>query len=163
LGSVVAERRLAEGKVLELNQGLRRKVEELQTIFNVLPVGVGMSETPDCQHIIPNPVLARMLEVSQGMNVSLSAPRDEPAATYRVLKDGVELKPEELPMQVAGRGREIQALELDIVHTDGRSMKLLCSARPLHDEAGKIRGSVGVFLDVTDLNRGAIAQAYLGE
>ena len=54
-------------------------------------------------------------------------------------------------MQVAARdGREVRDAQLDIVHDDGRVIRLLEYAAPLLDEHGTPRGAVGAFVDVTD-------------
>jgi PAS domain S-box-containing protein len=57
-------------------------------------------------------------------------------------------------MQVACTGVEVRDVELDVVRRDGGTPKLLlCHARPLRDAAGRVRGSVGAFLDVTSRRR----------
>ena len=57
--------------------------------------------------------------------------------------------PEQMPMQLACTGVEVRDFEMDVVRTDGGSRKLLCYVRPLKDAAGRVRGSVGGFLDIT--------------
>src|SRR5262245_52951772 len=53
-------------------------------------------------------------------------------------------------MQRACTGVEVRDFEMDIVRTDGGpTCKLLCYVRPLKDAEGRIRGSVGGYLDIT--------------
>jgi PAS domain S-box-containing protein len=57
-------------------------------------------------------------------------------------------------MQVAAReGREVSDRELNIVHEDGRTVRLLEYAAPLFDERGIPAGSVGAFVDITERRR----------
>jgi PAS domain S-box-containing protein len=57
-------------------------------------------------------------------------------------------------MQVAAReGKIIAGVELDVVHADGHTVRLLEYAAPLFDENGQPRGSVGAFIDVTERRR----------
>jgi len=44
-------------------------------------------------------------------------------------------------------------VEIDILREDGREVNCRASAAPLFDEAGKPRGAVGVFLDITEVKR----------
>ena len=67
-----------------------------------------------------------------------------------VTPDGVEIADRDLPLQQAAReGRDIHGVELDIVHDDGRVVRLLEYAAPLLDEQGTPRGAVGAFVDIT--------------
>ena len=57
-------------------------------------------------------------------------------------------------MQIAAReGTEVSELEFDIVHDDGRTVRLLEYAVPLMDEQGRSRGAIGAFVDLTAAHR----------
>jgi C4-dicarboxylate-specific signal transduction histidine kinase len=54
-------------------------------------------------------------------------------------------------MQIAAReGLELRDLEIDVVHEDGRIIRLLEYAAPLLDAHGQPRGAVGAFVDITE-------------
>ena len=54
-------------------------------------------------------------------------------------------------MQIAAReGVELRDLEIDVVHEDGRIIRLLEYAAPLIDAEGRPRGAVGAFVDITE-------------
>lgn len=146
----IAERGRARQEIIRLNNDLQRRVNEMQALFNVIPVGIGIAEDAECRHIRANPPLARVLGIDVQANASLSAKPDE-RPNIRVLKDEHELKAEELPMQLAARHCvEVHDMDIDLVRADSTVVNLLSYAAPLLDKDGKSVGSVGAFLDVTE-------------
>lgn len=157
----ITYRKQSATAILQLNQELQQKVTELQTLLDVIPIGIGIAEDPECQRIRVNPAFAEALGIPPTVNASLSAPEEERPTTFKVYQNGRELAPEELPLQYAATyGVEIRDLEVDIVWQDGRTVTLLEYAAPLLDESGQPRGSVGAFLNITDRKR---AEAALRE
>jgi PAS domain S-box-containing protein len=148
------ERQRAEEALRHLNCELERRLHEMQTLFNVIPIGIGVAEDAVCRRIRVNPRFAEFLGIPPEANASLSALPEERPTLFRVEQGGRELPPEELPMQyAAAHGVDVHDVELDVVHQDGRVLKLLCQASPLFDEAGKVRGCVGAFLGITARQR----------
>jgi PAS domain S-box-containing protein len=156
ISDVYAELRLreqAETALRNLNQELQRQLAQSRTLLEVIPIGIGIAEDPECKQIRVNQTFAKQLGIPQTSNASLSAPDDEKPA-FQIYQNGRELAPEELPMQyAAAHGVEVLDLELDVVYNDGTVLTLLEYAAPLFDEAGNTRGSVGAFLDITDRKR----------
>lgn len=150
----ITERKRTETALHDLNQKLQRLLVESQTLLEVIPIGIGIADDPECKKIRVNPAFAKQLGIPSTVNASLSAPEEEKPASFNVYLDGRELSPEELPMQYsATHGVEVLDLEVDVVHDDGKVVTLLEYAAPLFDEAGKTRGCVGAFLDITDRKR----------
>jgi PAS domain S-box-containing protein len=146
----LTERKQAAEEVLKLNQSLDRQVKKLETLLEVIPIGIGIADDPQCKVIRINPSLADQLGIPSSINASLSATPDERPTTFKVYHEGRELAPEELPMQYAAiHGEAVRDLEMDIVRTDGKVVKLLEYAAPLLDEQGQTIGSVGAFVDIT--------------
>jgi signal transduction histidine kinase len=146
----VAERKQAAEEIGRLNKDLQHRVNELQTLLDVLPVGIAIAQDPRCRRIRVNPAFARLLRLSPGANASLSAPKEE-RPPYRVFRNGKPLPAEEMPVQVAaGHGVEVREAEIDIVHPDGETITCLSYAAPLFDEHGRPRGAIGAFLDITE-------------
>ena len=146
----ITERKTAAENVLKLNQSLDRQVKKLETLLEVIPIGIGIADDPECNIIRINPSFAKQLGISHDVNASLSAPNTEKPLGFRVFCGEKELAPEELPMQyAAAHGVEIRDLEVDIIHSDGTVVKLLEYAAPLFDEQGNTIGSVGAFVDIT--------------
>ena len=151
--------RQAANEILELNQSLQRKVEELETLFATVPISIAIAEDPQCRVIRANSVFAKILEISASDNASMSAPPGERPENFRVVLDGKVLPPEELPMQVAAAtGNPVSDVEFDVVQDHGRLVRMMGNATPLFDEQGRPRGSIGAFADITALKQ---AQAAL--
>lgn len=147
----LSERQQAQQKILQLNKDLQRRIVELQTLLEVIPIGIGIAEDPECRTIKVNPAFAKQLQISPNANASLSAPPGERPTTFKILCDGRELLSEELPMQYsAAHGVEILDCELDIVYDNGQVINLLEYIAPLFDEEGKTRGCIGAFVDITE-------------
>jgi PAS domain S-box-containing protein len=158
----LSERKRAEREVQALNRDLRNRVDELETLLAVLPIGIGISRDPQCRHITHNPYFARLLKMPPERNGSLSAPAGERPGNYRLVKDGRELRPDELPMQrAAALARDVVGWEAEL-HVEGSPpVSLLGHAAPLFDESGRTRGTIGAFLDISARKRAERAQALL--
>ncbi|MCW5314496.1 PAS domain S-box protein [Nostoc sp. KVJ3] len=147
----ISEQKQAKEQILRLNKDLQRRITELQTLLEVIPVGIGIAEDPQCQKIKVNPAFAKQLGILPDTNASLGAASDENPTSFKIYREGRELSVEELPMQYSAvHGIEVVGCELDVVHEDGKVVNLLEYVAPLFDEEGKTRGSVGAFLDITE-------------
>jgi PAS domain S-box-containing protein len=146
----ITERKQAEEERQRLAQELADRIAELQAVLNSAPVAVWIAHDPQCLKITGNVYADQILQAPQGGNVSRSALPGEAAIFYRVFREGVELKPEEMPAQVAtATGMPIIGDELELVFPDGRSVYLMESAVPLFDAAGRVRGAIIAGADVT--------------
>src|SRR6478752_4118868 len=79
----VTERKRAEEEIARLNQELRSRVDEMQAILDIVPVGIGIALDPECRRIAHNPYLSEVLGVPVWRNASLTAPADERADNFR--------------------------------------------------------------------------------
>lgn len=148
--AIALERIQTQQEIARLNQSLKHRVEELQTIFDTAPIGLAITSDPEGRHIRGNPANERMLGLPPGSELSRHRPDPAP---YRILREGRELPPLELPMQRAVRGETVTGDLLDIERPDGTLISLYATATPLLDERGKPRGAVGAFLDISELKR----------
>ncbi len=121
----VSERQQAKKQIVQLNKDLQRRVTELQTLLDVIPIGIGIAEDPQCQTIKVNPAFAKQLGISPDANASVTAPLAE-RPSFKTYRDGREMSGEELPMQyAAAHGVEVVDFELDVVQENGKIVKLL--------------------------------------
>ena len=130
-----------------LNSQLQERVAQLESIMQVLPVGVAVAHDPQCELITGNAALSKLFGVQAGDNLSRRA-----GAQFEVLQDGKLIDPNELPVQKAVCTQNpIGMTEYEIrTNSETDSAFLLASASPLFDENGQVRGAVGAFFDVTD-------------
>ncbi|PSB33212.1 PAS domain S-box protein [Chlorogloea sp. CCALA 695] len=160
----LSDRKRSDAKIGKLNRDLVRRVSEMQTLLDVIPIGIAIALDPQCQHIKVNQALAKLLNLPINANVSLSAPLAL-RPSYKVYSQGRELEAAELPMQQAtAKGISIIDSEMDIILAEGKEkIKLVANSVPLFDEQGKARGSVGVFWDITERKRIEEQERFLAE
>ncbi len=143
----------AEREIQRLNADLERRVGELQALLEVIPIGIGIAHDAECSTMSVNHTFAQMLGVPDGFNIARTGP-NAPALPYRVLRDGIEIPPDALPLQrAAASGQPVSEEMVAVMRNDGLRFDALCFTAPLYDEAGRVRGSVGAFMDVTEMKR----------
>jgi PAS domain S-box-containing protein len=157
--SVVAEeitehRRLEEAlreSCKNVEDQVQKRTAELQAILDLAPAAIWIAHDPQCRQITGNAYADEIImRTPRGGNVSRSVELGEAAVSYRVLRGGIELRPEEMPAQVAAAtGRQVANAEVELAFSDGRRVHLLEGAVPLFDAGGRVRGAVAAGVDVT--------------
>lgn len=139
----------AEDQIRDLNRQLEERVAELETIMQVLPVGVAVAQDPDSRIVTSNLALSNLLGLEQGSNiVSRVDALDEDS--FEVYQDGRRLSRGEYPLRRAAKtGEQIESVELEIHRRDGEKLFLQSNASPLFSRDGKVRGAVGAYINVT--------------
>jgi PAS domain S-box-containing protein len=132
----------------------RARAAELEAVLDAMPGATFIAHDRDCRTVTSSRAAYEMLRLPSGSNSSKSAPAQERPATFRIMKAGRELAPEELPLQqAAATGKPILDVEVTIVFDDGEARGVLGNAVPLVDPSGHIRGAVGSFIDITARKR----------
>ncbi|WP_293154805.1 MULTISPECIES: PAS domain-containing protein [unclassified Microcoleus] len=153
----ITDRKASEKEIQRLNQELERRVNELQSIFDAVPVGIAIARDPECHVIRANRFAQSMLAVPPDTNVSATGDQAELLPLMQ-LSNGQEIPPEELPMQRAAfSGAAVRDAEIQMVRSDGAAFDLLVNAVPLFDEQGAVRGCVAAFVDISDRKRAEAA------
>ena len=146
----ITDRKESELQIKNLNQELNRRVQELQTIFDIAPVGIAVAQDASCNVITANPALAEILGVKSGDNISINSQNVE-GVPYKHLKNGRELMPDELPMQRAVRERKtIVGEETDILRADGKTVTIYGYAAPVFDEHQTIISCIAAHIDISE-------------
>lgn len=139
----------AEEQIRNLNGQLQERVAELEAIMQVLPVGVAVSQDPDCRVVTANLALSDLLEVKPGENIVARIDSSN-ADSFVLFEDGSRLASAEHPLLRSVRtGRHSGSMELEVRRSNGEPVYLQSSASPLFSHDGKVRGAVGAFINVT--------------
>jgi PAS domain S-box-containing protein len=146
----ITARKRAEEQLRASERRERARAAELEAVLDAVPAVVWLAHDPECRAITGNRASYEFLRLPYGANESKTAPAPGPTNHFAVYANGVELAPEELPMQRAARGEEVRSHEEEVVFRDGTSRYLYGDAVPLREEDGTICGAVGAFLDVTE-------------
>ena len=132
-----------------LEEQLRQRSETLRKLMDVAPVALLLAHDPECHEITGNPAGNAMFEAEEGANLSLT-PKGGTILDWRFFHDGVAILPSELPLQVAiASGIEVRDWEAEAIMPSGARKFIWGHARPLRDAAGRVRGAVAAYQDIT--------------
>ena len=142
----------AEMRIGELTHDLRNRIQNLETLLNLLPVGILMFENNRIDQLRVNRYGAQLLgesgeagETSDGAGLRLVT------GALRFFEGDRELELDQHPLQrVARSGEPTTGFEGKLARADGSRVDVLVSATPLFDEAGNVRGAIAVVLDISE-------------
>lgn len=141
-----------EQKLSEI--ALAARVEEMETLMDILPVGVFIATDPEVKQIVGNQRAHEILRQGQGANLAVDAPSAQHTLAFDAWINGRLAAPEELPIQYAARhGVEVRDVEVEYHFQGGSVICYYGAARPLFHATGTVRGAVGVFVDITERKR----------
>jgi len=145
----ITERKQAEEALRESEHHERERAVELATLLDAMPTPVFIVHDPDSLHMTGNHAADELLHNPRGAEASLSAPVEVKPRHFKAIKDGRELRLDELPAQRAARGAQVRDFEFSLVFDDGMVRHVLGYGTPLLDEQGCPRGAVHVLVDIT--------------
>jgi two-component system CheB/CheR fusion protein len=137
----------AEARVAELAHDLRNRVENLQTLLDIVPVGIFIMDDRASDEMLVNRRGAQLI----------GEPEDQRgpwplSARLRLRVDGQDVPDAENPMQRAARsGAPVGGVEAALLRSDGSTTDVVVSATPLFDDAGQARGAIGAVVDISDI------------
>jgi PAS domain S-box-containing protein len=142
--------KMAEEALWQSERREHERAEELAIMLEAMPMPVIIVHNADATHMTGNRAADELLRQPSGAEASLSAPPDVRPRHFRAIKDGRELRLDELPAQRAAMGELVRDFEFDLVFDDGTTRHVLGYGTPLLDEHGHPRGAVHVMMDITD-------------
>jgi PAS domain S-box-containing protein len=132
----------------------RSEAARLQAVLDTAPAIIWIAQDAECTSITGNRAAHEFSRVPSDADMSKTGAQSERLAHYRILENGKELTPRDLPMQrVAATGQPISNCALDFVFDDGVVRTVLGNVTPLLNTEGKPTGAVGVFVDSTERRR----------
>ncbi len=137
---------LRASKVLTQMQAMR-----LQTTLDATPAIIWIAHDRHCREITGNHAAYQFSRVEELTNLSKTGSHKEHLTHYRVFKDGSELRPEDMPIQiVALSGEPLWNCSVDFLFDDGTTRSLLGNVIPMRDDHGELSGAIAAFIDVTE-------------
>lgn len=150
----ITKRKIADDEIWRLNQELQKRIAELQTLLNVLPVGVSIADDISLERISANRYLTAALGLPDESNISANNEEINQNYGWRFFHEGTEIFSEDLPIQQAiGRQELIEKFEFDVQMRHKPPVSLLANAAPLYNDDGQVRGAIAGFVDITERKR----------
>lgn len=120
------------------HDGLRRKADEFETLFNSSPIGLAFAQDRECENVLRNATMVRLFGRRAG--------DVEPG----VFHQGRRVPPHEMPLCVAARtGQAVAVMELEFRAPGRPVLHALANAVPLRDAQGRPRGAIAAMVDIT--------------
>ena len=136
----------AEARISQLAHDLRNRIESLETLLDLVPAGIFITEDRNAEHVQVNRRGARLIGMAE--NQRGLGPVESP---LRLRVDGVEIPPDEHPLRRAARsGRQLLNVEARTLRPDGSDVHVIISATPLFTDAAEARGAIAVVVDISD-------------
>ena len=147
----ISQQRKTEDALRKAHDEELARATELQAIMDAAPVALVISRDQDCRYILGNHCAYDLLREPPGSNLSKSQPEGQNPAAYRVIRNGIDVPPHELPLHMAAAtGQAVCDVELELAFPDGSRSNVIGNAVPLLDCECRPLGAVGVFVDITE-------------
>ncbi len=148
--SDITGRRKAEEELLAARDDAERHRAEIAALMDAVPAAVLIAHDAECRRISGSRFTREMTGLPVAANFSKSAPFSEQPTSFTLMRNGREIPADQLPVQMAARGREVRDYEFERVFADGTVLTMFGNAVPLLDGCGRPRGAIGAFIDITE-------------
>lgn len=145
----------AEAKITGLTRDLRDRAESIETLLDLIPVGIFVVENGGPVRI--NRFGASLL----GEDDDMKGFR-ELVTTLKFYNENGEIQPAEQALQRAVRtGEPVTSFEAELVYGDDNRRDVIMAATPLFNEQGTTRGALAAMLDISERKRAEAHQRLL--
>jgi PAS domain S-box-containing protein len=146
----ISERKQAEAALQQSEAIAKARAQELETFMETVPVAVWIAHDPQCHHMSVNRTAYDLMRLPPDSVLTATPVDGQYPFKFKIQKNGQDIPPQDLPMQLAGRtGQPVEA-EFECVLSDEDVRSIYGKAVPLWDDSGAVRGVIGAFLDVTE-------------
>jgi PAS domain S-box-containing protein len=146
----ITARKDAEESLRQTRAAAESQAAELRAVMEAVPAVILVAHDGECRRLSGNHVANRILGVPLHESVSGDGPVDEWTPRHRIISGGETAPVEQLPLDRALKGQEVENSEWDVLFPDGTKRTILGSASPLRTVDGTTKGAVGAFVDITD-------------
>ncbi|MET3590623.1 two-component system CheB/CheR fusion protein [Mesorhizobium shonense] len=136
----------AEERIGALSHDLRNRVESLETLLDLVPVGIFIAEDGNGEAIRAN---RRATELA-GRRATDGKLTQVPAGLPLMIDGAAVATGDQLLQKAMRTGKAIPGYEARIARSDGSSIDVMMSANPLFDESGKVRGAIATLVDISN-------------
>ncbi len=147
----------AEARIEELTRDLRARIDELEAMLDLVPVGVMIVASDGGPEVMINTYGARLLgaeERHRGLKPAVMP--------IRLFENGEELPPERQPLERAARtGETVSTWQGLLKNEQGHEVHVMISATPLFAEGGEVRGAVAAIIDISPHKQAEAQQRFL--
>lgn len=150
----IAKRKMMAAQLESTMKEATHRAAELEALMNQVPAAVWIAHDPSCAEITGNKFAITLHRMRPGENLSRSVNEGKGPPHFKIMKSGVELEANELPLRKAiASDSEVNNFEFDLIFNDGEVRHLLGNAAPIHDKNDGVSGAVCAFVDITERKR----------
>lgn len=141
----ITKRTADEALITALTGALRERVQSLESLLDLLPVGIIIQEDSGVDQVLINRYGSALLGEPPGHGIG---PRH---VAVRLFEGERELPPAEQPLSRAAQaGEHVAAFEGQVLRPDGSKADVLMMASPLFGEKGTVRGGLVALIDIAE-------------
>jgi len=137
----------AEERIDELTADLRNRIQNLEALLDMLPVGILIVR--DANEVLINRTGAAML--GESVESRKSDGLRPLARPLRLFAGDRELPSEQQPVQAAARtAKFLPNFEGQLLRADGQRLDVMINSAPLLGDDGKVRGGIAAIVDISE-------------
>ena len=147
----------AEARIEELTRDLRNRIENLETLLDLVPVGILIADNREDRRVRVNRYGARLLGETYEWRGLKQVSTD-----FTLFQEDQKIAVAERPLERAAKsGEVVPSFEGRLSRADGTAVDVMISATPLFDEAGQPRGAIAAIVDISERKEGEHHQQVL--